>query len=460
MKSRYIYLLIKIVLASLLPVSPLEARTWYILPDGNGDAPTIQAGIDSAVSGDIVEVACGLYWEHDLELKSGIILRGETGKAECVALDLAGNGRGFRCDEVDDVTIEGFTVQNGITTYGAGVLCLFSTLTVRHCVFSDGYAIGDGAITANFSTIEITDCDFLRNASFNEGAGAIYCWETNAMISGCKFMDNVAEDDGGGMWIINGSVSLTDCLFVSNHALGQYYEASGGALMFFGQQQSSHLISNCTFYGNIGDNTIHVDEGEELAIENTIIAFNQGSSLFVYNEVAPGLTCCDIYGNIGGDWVDLIQDQFGVQGNIAEDPQFCDVASGNCALMSSSPCAEENNLECGQIGALPVGCIVDAIGEETTPNGPVAFFRIHPNPFNPQTTISFSVDRTRHVVISVYDMKGLRVAVLADQIFRAGMHEAEWNGSDSSGQPVASGTYVVRLETDGVVRLQKISLLR
>ena len=45
-------------------VSPLQADTWEITVDGLGDAPTIQAGIDSSASGDTVLVHPGTYFEH------------------------------------------------------------------------------------------------------------------------------------------------------------------------------------------------------------------------------------------------------------------------------------------------------------------------------------------------------------------------------------------------------------
>jgi parallel beta-helix repeat protein len=68
------------LLALLLPVlhSRSDARTWHVRPDGLGDAPTIQAGIDSAATGDTVLVAPGEY-EASLVMKNGVSLVSEAG---------------------------------------------------------------------------------------------------------------------------------------------------------------------------------------------------------------------------------------------------------------------------------------------------------------------------------------------------------------------------------------------
>ena len=63
-----------VVLVYLIAAPSLAARTWHILLGGTGDAPTIQAGIDSALAGDSVELACGMYYEHDILMKSGVTL--------------------------------------------------------------------------------------------------------------------------------------------------------------------------------------------------------------------------------------------------------------------------------------------------------------------------------------------------------------------------------------------------
>ncbi len=84
----------------------------------------------------------------------------------------------------------------------------------------------------------------------------------------------------------------------------------------------------------------------------------------------------------------------------------------------------------------------------------------YPNPFNPTTSISFSLPQPTHVSLVVYNILGERVATLVEGDLSAGIHTATWNSMDASGNPVASGVYFYRLETNGAVATRKMLLLQ
>ncbi len=84
----------------------------------------------------------------------------------------------------------------------------------------------------------------------------------------------------------------------------------------------------------------------------------------------------------------------------------------------------------------------------------------YPNPFNPSTTLSFTAPRTSEVTLSVYDVLGRKVATLVDGVVQAGRQQVIWQGHSDQGMPVASGTYFVRLESDGVNLTSKMVLLK
>jgi len=84
----------------------------------------------------------------------------------------------------------------------------------------------------------------------------------------------------------------------------------------------------------------------------------------------------------------------------------------------------------------------------------------HPNPFNPQTDIVFSLHRAQRVNLAVYDVTGRLVRQLADELFAPGEQRVPWLGRNEAGREVASGVYFVRFEADGRVESDKLFLVR
>jgi hypothetical protein len=84
----------------------------------------------------------------------------------------------------------------------------------------------------------------------------------------------------------------------------------------------------------------------------------------------------------------------------------------------------------------------------------------HPNPFNPVTTFVYSISKSGHVSLRIYDARGRFVTSLVNGQNRVGEHTATWNGEDQGGSPVASGIYFARLESGGRAQARKIVLLR
>jgi PKD repeat protein len=78
-----------------------------------------------------------------------------------------------------------------------------------------------------------------------------------------------------------------------------------------------------------------------------------------------------------------------------------------------------------------------------------------PNPFNPRTSIEFSLPGEEHVRLAVYDLRGRQVALLADRVYSAGTHKVEWAPRD-----MASGVYFYRFEAGRFVETKRMSLVQ
>lgn len=90
--------------------------------------------------------------------------------------------------------------------------------------------------------------------------------------------------------------------------------------------------------------------------------------------------------------------------------------------------------------------------------------RIYPNPFNPTTTINFSLNSNTKVNVYIINIKGQKVRSLINDNLEAGYHDAVWNGKDQNGQDVSSGIYFAVLDAHGsdedYTSLKKIILLK
>ena len=106
-----------------------------------------------------------------------------------------------------------------------------------------------------------------------------------------------------------------------------------------------------------------------------------------------------------------------------------------------------------------------ATGVDDPVETPVVANRIlgnRPNPFNPRTTVSFSIGGSGAVpvTLAVYDLSGRRVAVLFDGVKAPGVHSAVWDGTDDRGRRLASGVYFSRLLVDGEPDVAKMVMLK
>jgi len=83
----------------------------------------------------------------------------------------------------------------------------------------------------------------------------------------------------------------------------------------------------------------------------------------------------------------------------------------------------------------------------------------HPNPFNPSTTIKFSIHNDSKVELIIYNIKGQKIKTLAQNEFTKGSHSIIWNGDDKFGKLVSSGVYLYKLNVDGKAEAVKKCLL-
>ncbi|MFH1843520.1 MAG: right-handed parallel beta-helix repeat-containing protein [bacterium] len=374
------------LLGFLLPFTSAFGAKVVLRPDGSGAFSTIQAAIDNANDGDIIELTPGTYTgdgNRDLDcLGKAITITADGAERQAYIIDCAGGDWDrahrafhFHSGEGSQTLISGLTIQHGRAPgdslpekRGGAVLCAGSSPTFRHCVFSlnratlggaiaciegasptfqdcqlrDNTAAQGGAVFSHESTPRIVACHISLNTA--DRGGGLACYASAAVIESSTLYRNSATGGGGVMLEAESAARIEDCLLCGNHA------ELGGAI--FGEY-SAPTISYCTLVANSagsggGINWIS-DRG--LILQNCIIAYSsQGSAVICESDTGSALTCCLVYGNADGDWIDCLAGLETGSGNLHTPPQFINAGRGNFKLRPDSPCRAENST-CGQIGA-------------------------------------------------------------------------------------------------------------
>jgi N-acetylneuraminic acid mutarotase len=87
-------------------------------------------------------------------------------------------------------------------------------------------------------------------------------------------------------------------------------------------------------------------------------------------------------------------------------------------------------------------------------------FPNYPNPFNPETWISYQLSQGGHVSLEIYNVQGQLISVLMDRQQEPGLYRVRWDGRGRDGTIAASGLYFCRLKTERLVEITKMILIR
>lgn len=84
----------------------------------------------------------------------------------------------------------------------------------------------------------------------------------------------------------------------------------------------------------------------------------------------------------------------------------------------------------------------------------------YPNPFNPNTTISFSIANNDNVRLEIFNSRGQKITTLVKDYLQAGRYNVVWEGRDDQNREVGSGTYFYRMQTGNIVSTQKMIMVK
>lgn len=112
----------------------------------------------------------------------------------------------------------------------------------------------------------------------------------------------------------------------------------------------------------------------------------------------------------------------------------------------------------GQI--LRVSAMQTATEPDTDPAQTFTLLSNHPNPFSLGTTITYQLAQPAHIVLTIFNLLGQEVRTLFDGTQTTGIHTADWDGTDASGQLLPTGLYVYRLQTGQHIQSRTMHFVR
>jgi hypothetical protein len=349
-----------------------------------------------------------------------------------------------------DLVIEKCTFRNNVNTiHSSGLMLYNSNAVVRNCSFENNVSHGYE--------------EWWPSWHYTDGwVAALSCYNSNVLIEGCVFTGNVSEDGyEHSSPIINiqasngGETKIVNTLFYDN--------SSEWAI----SADCDVEIVNSTFTATNAD--INVVNGS-LYLANTLLVMDElpyitgyGCPITVeYSCISGGQSA--VSSNEPVNWLD---------GNISDDPLLINPDGGNFHLMDNSPCINSGMPDVSGL-ALPqydldgnprvfddridIGCYEwqgVSVQQHTVPTPRITLAN-YPNPFNSSTEIRFQISDIRqieHAEIEIFNLLGQKVKAIpihTDELssrpqWRDLSSSTTWDGTDSNGQPVASGLYLYRL---------------
>jgi len=309
-----------------------------------------------------------------------------------------------------------------------------------------GEGTGGALSVSNFSRLHITNCILRHNLAMK--GGAIGCsFNAAPRIINCVISDNYAFYGGSALYSDYSYPRLTGNTIVYNEVLNEEsLDPTGTVHSYIGKPQ---LTGNILYFNSCN----YFEPGELWGMKDYYT---------IWNDLSHG------HGGVG---------------NFDLDPVFSNDNEHPFSLRTESPCVDaftgdtsgygfplwdilgservwdgdDDGLAYIDIGAYEFGappCEGSCSMPPILPDR-LQILRNYPNPFNPMTTIEFTLPDPGEIRLEVFNLLGERVTVLADNHYNTGVHQFYLDGSR-----LASGIYILRLVTGSKVVSRKMILLR
>ncbi len=279
--------------------------------------------------------------------------------------------------------------------------------TIKNLRVINGFASNGGGINLSNSSPTFEKVSVTNNFANNFGGG-IYCGKfSDPELINTTISENSAVSNGGGIYCFFSDPYFQNCI-LWNDSPDEIYLSSNSSV----QVSFSDIQGGWEGEGNIDDNPLFVDP------QNGDFHLTWANFPIPDSTMSP---CID-----------------------AGDPNSPPDPDGTFADMGAFYYEQS------------VGIVIDNIQSSIDD----IQLSNYPNPFNPTTTIIFSIPEASKVDLSVYNIKGQKVKTLVNESIPAGEQSIIWNGRDSNGKRVGSGVYFYKMEAGDFQKVKKMILIK
>jgi len=352
------------------------------------------------------------------------------------------NGNGWQSDSYSNLPVKNFREFNG----------------VKLLITGDG-TDSDGIYSYDFSTSTFAIQEYVLNPHFLEQQG-------NTMWVGSDEGLDFSSD--GNNWSSVALIGTDSCYD---------FAAKGDTL----------VVTSSTYVYKSFDNGVTWSQGQNSGYEIRSITYHSDGILYgifggsswssgLYSSIDHGETwinefwsveLTDLYSTMGVIFVCWNQGQSPDIGIAQWDPlmQFLMHMNVNLPQTDINRLSENMMINCPNLIACTTNgawITTDLSVDSELETVPVPEFNLsnYPNPFNPETTISFTLSNYEKVNVSVFNVLGQKVSSLLNEPLAAGDHQIVWDGTDSNNGSITSGVYFIRLKSNSGFSVRRILLIK
>jgi len=404
--------------------------------------------------------------EENCALAMGNLTR-NTSLSDIVTGDMVVNERGavfvmlWEASSIDSLIIRNITTPESafqiLTAYSGSITnSVFENI---HSNYTSPDTPGDDSWSITVVNIWVEDSLTVENCVFRN---------ISVQNNQCTF--HISNTNNGIENVVD--VNINNCLF-------ENIRSNAGAPIIFGNNSfGDYKVSNCTFYNNYGLGGAVGTQGKVVMRNNIFYNPDTPHELFLYNAHPQN----NIVGNLDFDYNSIQGGSSSIYNpdshntlsygahNLSSDPMFASTTVSNpeyLRLATGSPCINSGTPDISALQLLPydlagnwrvwdgridMGCYEYGSVPWVTNDDPIipAVENVisatnYPNPFNPSTTIAFSLPKAGIATVEIYNLKGQKVRSLLNAKLPSGDHKAVWDGSNDNNQPVSSGIYFYRV---------------